>query len=311
MLISVVVPASRAQGTIARAVGSLLAQTLAGLGSHCGQRRWRRLRSAAAPHPASAMNACASSRPAASAPAAIMRAMSGLPRRAANLSPRSTPTTCFCRRGWKGCSRWRQASRRRGDNMRVVADATGAELYRAFSRRPGPAHARHRRPARPDRAVVSAGRPRPCRAAPEGIEFGEDFVANLRLIERRGPIAVSRLPVRISRGRRLALPWRRVGGQFRAQLWRSDRASRKRRPPRPVAGNRRDCPPRADPQTRFQPRLRGGAGARARPRLSDLRRARNKPPHRPLTPRGTEPGARPVKILQFIALVLPALSREK
>jgi succinoglycan biosynthesis protein ExoO len=88
------------------------------------------------------------------------------------------------------------------DNPRIVDDATGVELYRAFEQNA---------PARLDIIALLALTvplfPLVAReyAAPrlEGIELGEDFVANLRLIERIGSLAVcadSLLEYRVVRG---------------------------------------------------------------------------------------------------------------
>jgi len=76
-------------------------------------------------------------------------------------------------------------------NVRVVADASGIEVQRAFQ--PGGAPARLGIAALLDLTVPLLPLVAREHALPrlDGIEFGEDFVANLRLIDRLGPIRVA------------------------------------------------------------------------------------------------------------------------
>jgi glycosyltransferase involved in cell wall biosynthesis len=76
-------------------------------------------------------------------------------------------------------------------NVRVVSDASGAEVQRAFA--PGRAPERLGIAALLDLTVPLLPLVAREHALPrlDGIEFGEDFVANLRLIDRLGPLPVS------------------------------------------------------------------------------------------------------------------------
>lgn len=190
MLISVVIPAYRARATIARAVGSLLAQTWddweAVVVSDDGDDYQAVLRGAGLADErlrfASTGRVGAGCHRARNVGLAAARgAMIGnldaddlyLPSTLATLQPIAKIAGAAV------------------GNVRVVADATGAELHRAFPDNAVPDKLEI--PTLLDLAVPLLPLVARDHAEPrlDGIEFGEDFVVNLRLIERLGSVAVT------------------------------------------------------------------------------------------------------------------------
>jgi succinoglycan biosynthesis protein ExoO len=189
MLISIIMPAYRAHGTIARAVGSLLAQTwqdweaivvsddgadYQALLRRAGLRD-ERLRFVSTGRVGSG---CHHARNVglAAARGEFVGALDAddvfLPTRLARLQPAAAQAGAAA------------------DNTVVVAEATGVELYRAFSA--GGVPRKLDIATLLDLTVPLVPLVARDYAEPrlEGIEFGEDFVANLRLIERQGAVAM-------------------------------------------------------------------------------------------------------------------------